>query len=727
MTDRVRKIAEASLLLAVVVCAYGNSLQGSFQYDDFHSIVRNAALRDLGNLAEFFVDPTLFSGDAGKAMYRPVLLASYAFNHALHGYEVAGYHIVNVWLHLICTLFLWRLAARVTAPRAALAAALLFAAHPITTEPVNYISSRSELLLGVFFLGSMWAHARATLSSAGRRLPMLAVLLCALALLSKATAVMLAPALLVFDLVWLRWQPTAKEFVHRHGLYWAFSAAYVLTIAINGFLGGSLAAPVRGMTAQALTQIKGCLYYVRLLVMPRPLSVDHAFTESTSMEASVVLAAIFLGTLVWMAVRGWRFLSGPIAGMLIAGLILLPTSIMPLNVLINERRLYLVLAALCLSLASLVPTRLRSARASVALAVLVLVLLTGQRNEAWATQTTLWESARNSGSESYRTWVNLGKAYHEQGNVTAAWHAYETALEIDDRHGDVFNNLAVLLHQDGQPAEAIAWYAKALKRYPEMDEIYQNLADAHVELGDFAQAQAVFEAALAMDETNGAVWNNLGEVRMRRKDRVGAEHAFRRALQLLPDQHEPANNLGNALDAQGTSRYDEAVQSYRSALRLASDASARALIYANLGETVRRHGESARAAVLLDSSLAQEPTSSGYDFRGRVALELKDTLGARNYWTRSVQLDPTRGTAWTGLGELALDQGEYARAEEDLRKAVPHGGGMRARWNLGQALEGMGRQAAARREYEQLVSRGAENDPRVAAARRRLQVLDDVQ
>jgi len=89
-----------AVVLTIVVCAaYANSLQGSFQYDDFHSIVRNSSLRDLGNLPAFFTDPETFSGDADKAMYRPVLLASLALNHALHGYKVEGYHAVNVMLH----------------------------------------------------------------------------------------------------------------------------------------------------------------------------------------------------------------------------------------------------------------------------------------------------------------------------------------------------------------------------------------------------------------------------------------------------------------------------------------------------------------------------------------------------------------------------------------------------------------------------------------------------
>ena len=709
-----------AVVLTIVVCAaYANSLQGSFQYDDFHSIVRNSSLRDLGNLPAFFTDPETFSGDADKAMYRPLLLASLALNHALHGYKVEGYHAVNVMLHLACVMLLWRLARRLTTTGAALAAALLFATHPLTAEPVNYISSRSELLLGVFFLGSLWVHCEAGTRG---RLHVLAAVLCALALLSKATAVMLAPSLLLFDLIAMGWRPArASDLLRRHGVYWVLSGVYVGTIALNGFLGDSLAAPVRGVVAQTFTQIKAWTFYVRLLVMPRPLSVDHTFNEATTVGVGVILGAVLLGSLLWLVARSWRGLPATMAGILVAGLVLLPTSMMPLNVLINERRLYLVVAALCLSLVTLARVRHNALLA----ATILFVLLTVQRNGAWATQTTLWESAQRSGSYSYRTWVNLGKAYQEAGDAAAARRAYERALELDDRHGDVYNNLAVLLHRSGSVAQAVPWYEQALSRYPEMDEIYQNLADAHVQLGEYERAESVYAAALRLDDDNGSVWNNLGDVRMKQRDYAGAEIAFQRAQQLLPNSHEPANNLGNALDAQGSRRRPAAIIAYRRALGLAPDDGARGAIYANLGETLRRSDEHEKAVTLLDSSLSLAPTAGAYDYRGRVAYDLGDLHGADRFWRLAVGLDPGLGTAWTGLGELALGAGDVVGAEGSLQLAAESGGGVRAWGSLARCLEVLGRVDDARNAYRQVVARGHADDPRVARARLRLQALDE--
>ena len=52
----------------IVAISYGNSLSGSFHYDDFHSLVANPHVRTLTNIPSFFVDPGLFSSDADKAI-----------------------------------------------------------------------------------------------------------------------------------------------------------------------------------------------------------------------------------------------------------------------------------------------------------------------------------------------------------------------------------------------------------------------------------------------------------------------------------------------------------------------------------------------------------------------------------------------------------------------------------------------------------------------------------
>ena len=100
----------AYLTLAVLaVVVYVNALDNPFQYDDKHSVQYNPSIRSLANIPEYFSDLNSFSSDPRGAMFRPLLLVTYALNYAVHGQRVAGYRWVNLALHVGCSLLLMAL------------------------------------------------------------------------------------------------------------------------------------------------------------------------------------------------------------------------------------------------------------------------------------------------------------------------------------------------------------------------------------------------------------------------------------------------------------------------------------------------------------------------------------------------------------------------------------------------------------------------------------------
>ena len=131
--------------MALCALLYGQSLSGAFHYDDHHSIVDNPHVRDWRNIPAFFIEPDLFSADAEKSMYRPLLLVSYALNYVISGYSAEGFRVLNIVIHGLCSLLVALLAEALLGNRRdGWIAGLFFAVHPLATEPVNYISSRSE-------------------------------------------------------------------------------------------------------------------------------------------------------------------------------------------------------------------------------------------------------------------------------------------------------------------------------------------------------------------------------------------------------------------------------------------------------------------------------------------------------------------------------------------------------------------------------------------------------
>ena len=157
------------LVLVASFAIYSNSLDNGYHYDDEHSLQMNESIRSLGNIPSFFVDPGTFSDDPSKGMYRPLLLLTFALNYAanqsldLDGYDVRGYHLVNLLFHALTAMLLWWLISRATGRLdVALVGGLLFALHPLGSEPVNYISSRSEGQASFFYLLGLALFVRGT-------------------------------------------------------------------------------------------------------------------------------------------------------------------------------------------------------------------------------------------------------------------------------------------------------------------------------------------------------------------------------------------------------------------------------------------------------------------------------------------------------------------------------------------------------------------------------------
>ncbi len=562
-------------IVGACLLVYANSLQNGFHYDDEHSVQNNIHIRDLSNIGRFFSDPATFSVDHDKGMYRPLLLVSYALNYAVGGYEVGGYHLVNIALHAANASLLWALLIAMGAGRsAALMAGLLFALHPLGSEPVNYISSRSESLAALFYLGGLWAFVLAQhRGSRAYRTLSWGCLLCGL--LSKSSAITLPAVLLLYEIIVLRgatsWR-LGRDVLRRHGPYWIVSFGYIALIVANRFLTTSLSKRVRGMDEQLPTQIKALAFYAKLLVWPHGLNVEHQFAVSTAGAAAVwpavlLLISVALG-LLWLqrkTKRGLLFLS---CWSLVA---LLPVAIMPLNVLVNERRLYVPAAAFCAALALLLHRpSLRRHTLRIGGAVLVVyALLTWQRNGVWENDFTLWEDAvskaplmprahlymgnahkdaafmqragssqagahweqaraayrralelQPSGELALRALNNLGAVSFVLRDVEGAERAYLRAVELNPRFADALVNLGTVYHDRGRNTSGVAgrqllgksveYYRRALQQLPNHADAWANMGLAYHDMGDFAGARQAYERALYLNPRNERLLNNLG-------------------------------------------------------------------------------------------------------------------------------------------------------------------------------------------------------------------------
>ena len=607
-------IAVRVLVIVVPLLVYANTIQNPFHYDDAHSIVENIHIRSLSNVPSFFIDPGMFSAEESVAMYRPLLLTSFALNYAISDYEVWSYHLVNIGLHATCAflVFLLGRALSLSVPAAALAA-LIFGVHPINSEAVNYISSRSELAAAAFMLLACWSFLR---RDVGHDKWVWVVGAYAAGLLNKSVAIVSPLALYLLDaLVRGRWFPRRTDWRTYLGLL-LVSLGYVL-IVWKFLRKAAVGAPVRPFSEQFFSQTKAAVLYFKLLLWPSNLSVDHQFLISDSalypFDPTTACAGAFcLSGCFWVWYHRRRY---PLVSFLFGFsiVVLLPSSLIPLNVLVNEHRLYLPSAAFGLAVGYFADSLFRrdSLRlwlgigGTIALAALAMGSVS--RNQVWASEYALWSDAAKKAPLMARPHFYLAQAQRARGERVAAVSSLEHAIRRDPGFGAAYASLGEIYREQGQFGQAIDAAGRGLEVDPEEVSLWRLMAESYLEMS----RRSTEDKRLAyMEQTL---------------------RAYRRGLGLEPNDDALHNNVGNALQVLG--RPAEALEHHKRALEL------------NPGD----------AATYLNMGAAHSL--------------MGDWWGAGESFAEAVGIDPDFAMAWYNLGLASEKLGRPDRAREAYERA----------------------------------------------------------
>jgi tetratricopeptide (TPR) repeat protein len=547
----------AVLLAAVVAGFWANSLGGGFHFDDAHAIEQNPWIRSLAHVPRFFVDPDTTTVLRENKDLRPVLLVTFALNHAISGTTTWSWHLVNLVLHWLAAVLVLRivrdhlwLGADGTAVGAA--AALVVAVHPIGTEAVNYLSARSALLTTVFYLGAFDAAVRT------RRA--LSLVLFALALLTKAIAVTLP--VVVAGWWWLarRWgSPEAR-------LEWprGFLAA-LATLAAAGVAYRLLLLPPWALETTHdpsvtpwvyyMTGWSAYLYYLRLFLWPDALVVDRLdYPLATSILeprawASLVGLAI-LGVLAWRARRRRPALT--FAALWYVVTLAPESTVFPLAEPVNEHRPYLAMlgpataAGLGLHLLASALARLLGARPAAAFAVLVAAVTvalgatTYARNDVWRDDRALWLDATRKAPRNPRAWLNAGHAAMREGDLEEARRLLLEGHRLAPCYVYIQLNLSALAARAGDLAGSLRWADEAVGCNPGQALTHYYRAAALERLGRTEESLAAYRQTTAIDGEHADAWLSQGRLLERRGAWADAAAAYERALAADPGHHEAA-------------------------------------------------------------------------------------------------------------------------------------------------------------------------------------------
>jgi len=604
----------AALLLITLLSAYANHFHNSFHFDDAHTIVNNASIRELRNIPLFFRDATTFSSLPTNQSYRPLVSTLLAIDYHFGGLQLFWFHASIFALFVALTVLLAFVINRLLDDETissrnrwiALAAAAWYGLHPANADTVNYMIASSEVIstLGViasFAVYFAFPHLRRS---------RLYIAPAAIAILAKPTAAIFAVLFATYRLLF----PDAKIIGRTTGRR---ALAYFVEIGPSFLICGAMLLLVRHMTPNTwvagaanahnymITQPYVIFQYFKTFFWPTGLSADYDLNPFTTTDdphfwAGLTFIVFFIAVAVGVSVfRKTRLIGFGLFWFLIA---LMPTSLLPLAEVMNDHRTFLPYIGLVIGMAGALSLLIKRAvrfsmAAKIAVTCVIVLLLcanafaTFQRNKVWKTEETLWHDVVLKSPRNGRGLMNYGNTLMARGDYVGALDYYHRAQQFTPQYSVLLINLAIAEDATKESAAAEQHFKDALRLAPAIPDSYTYYARYLLSHSRADEARALLQGALELSPTDltardllaGANAQGVNQpttqtpesylglsLQLYREERYAESiAASRAALALRPSYAEAWNNICAAYNKLG--RYDNAGAACEEALRLKSD------------------------------------------------------------------------------------------------------------------------------------------------------------
>jgi tetratricopeptide (TPR) repeat protein len=711
------------VLSIITLAAYWNSFKVPLVFDDLLTIQRNADVR-FGNF--------YYSGS------RALLFALFSLNYLWTGQEVWSYHLVNFLLHLVNGFLLFMLAERTfmraipllaeeecrdrqrpgapgwSVPRtyAALASAF-FLVHPVQTESVTYISSRSELLSTSFYLAGMlifvlWPD---------RKIGFLCSLAVGVAYFfgigSKETVVTLPASIFLYDFIFVS-RAEFRAMLSRWRFYLTFvlgavAASYLIVRKLAGSIGPNLVGHLT-IRQYFLTQLRVLVIYVRLVFLPIGLNLDYDIRPSNSPFAPAVIAAFLF--LISLAVLGWMIRRRqPVFAFSIFWffLTLSPTSsFVVIADVIFEHRLYLPMIGISLSFPLFIDLIYRKLKERIAIpsnalaysGLIVIALIVGTifRNYIWSDETRLWADVISKSPHKERPYNALAFALYKQAEYERAIEVLQKgSAEVPDEAADFSDTLGNLYLKTGQFQKAAELFNNTIPAFSGGRKAlaYNNLGTAYLYMwndlqahraqlapGEFsARAEEILKPAAeayqkaveinreftAIDSyVNAMCYRGLGdEVETTTLEKLKLKEDFEDLYILGKVSFNAAQDAQHRGDVkQAIADYQKTDQYFERAEKLNSTEK---LVFFNHGYTLNALQQTDRAIEKYLQAIRLDPIFIEAQHNlGQIYLRKNDLAKAANAFAEVLRLDPKHVSSNLYLGYIYKAEGDKVRARSYL-------------------------------------------------------------
>ncbi|MBN1397659.1 MAG: tetratricopeptide repeat protein [Bacteroidetes bacterium] len=694
-SQQLQKYADGNIfsfiLIALAVFAvYSATLNYPFQFDDESSIVYN---NDITTLTSFNNIHYWLSA------YRPLAAFSFALNFYFGGLDVSGYHIVNLFIHIISGFFVYfliRLLLNLNNYRnhktdrynnwIALFSALIFVIHPIQTQAITYIVQRMASMAAMFYIVSVYLYAAGRIehvqnSNISRAvLFYLSALICGLlGVMTKQSAATFPFAFLLFEICFVRDRENnifKKYIIASSAVLIVINALFLyynrqpLSYALHG-------ADISSMD-YLINQFVVIIKYLRMVLLPINQCADYGSISDGydlvktfwmfDVIGSLLLLILLFASAVFLFKKNkavsfgifWFFLA-----------LSVESSIIPIADPMFEHRMYLPMAGISLTIVAGIFMLMNKSKAVyVFLALSILILFWGilcySRNEVWKDKLTLWTDVVNKAPNNARAWYNMGILIKDLRRYDEALIYFDNAIELKPDYSDALLNKGMVYASLGKIDEVIKCYNRVIELNPDDYQSWNNIGNALEKIGRYGEAIDRYKKAAEIKPDFELAWYNAGVASARSGNQEKAVEFYNKALEIKPDFDLAWHNKGDALSSLG--KYQEAVKCYDEAIKIIPDSYK---VWNNKGTALKNIGQYKEAIESYDKALAIEPNFGMAWFNKGVTLSIIDlNEEAIKCYDKMIEINPAVYEAWNNKGTVLEKLGRYEEAIKCYDKAL---------------------------------------------------------
>jgi tetratricopeptide (TPR) repeat protein len=544
-------------ILIIGYIAYSNTLKVPFYFDDYDSIVDNPLIKNIDNYLKI---PAFANFNDRFISYLTI-----ALNYHFHQFEVFGYHMVNIVIHLINTLLvillsIFTLSTPVMKDKFdinnrrvfSLFVGLIFIVHPIQIQAVTYIIQRMSSLSALFYLLTLLLYVKGrmvTLDTDKRSIKKIffasfffitSLIGLILGIWSKQTVASFPLAVVIYEIIFLR------EKNNKINLKIILSVLFFYALLVAYYVinyGLPIETDEISRSEYLFTQLEVMVIYIRYLFLPFGQNIDHDHQIVNSLfNFSTLASFFFLIALLGIAIMFIKRV--PIVSFSIFWFFLslsIESSIIPIRDLMVEHRLYLPVFGFALSVVFLLHEYIKNIKYRYlifSLIALSLSISTYMRNNLWNNPVEMWSDAIKKSPDKVRPYFARGSVFLHSGQFDNCILDMQKVIMIDKYYFKAYDNIGFAYQEKKDFQRALKYHNEALRINPNFASAYNNRGVCYLYMGNWDLASQDFQKAISLNQYYTDAFFNLGYIYFYKKEYQNSIDNLNKALYLNPSYNE---------------------------------------------------------------------------------------------------------------------------------------------------------------------------------------------